>query len=64
MGCCIKVFGLISVLLAIVIGLLWHTLNEIPEIPDIKLEYWASGSPKPDDKTIRPFKINFPESVS
>uniref|UniRef100_A0A0V0G516 Epoxide hydrolase n=1 Tax=Triatoma dimidiata TaxID=72491 RepID=A0A0V0G516_TRIDM len=63
MGCCLKVIGIVSVLSAIGIGLLWQYLNEIPQIPDFKLEYWAAGPPKPEDKTIRPFKINFPESA-
>ncbi|KAF4516751.1 hypothetical protein B566_EDAN004590 [Ephemera danica] len=42
----------------------YRILYESPPIPDIpEINYWGAGEPKPDDTTIKPFKINIPDAV-
>ncbi|XP_014261620.1 juvenile hormone epoxide hydrolase 1-like [Cimex lectularius] len=63
MGCCLKMFGLVTLVSAVLLGLGWHWLTTVPDVPNIKTEYWGPGTPKPDDKSIRPFIINVSDEV-
>lgn len=63
MGCS-SVISTGAVLLAVVIGGIIYSLNDIPQLPDIQVTYWGPGKGKPDDNKIRPFKIAIPDVVS
>ncbi|KAL1131024.1 hypothetical protein AAG570_012262 [Ranatra chinensis] len=63
MGCCRTVAFVLTLLAAISIGYFWYKLDEIPELTPIADKYWGKGDPKPDDSTIKPFKIKFSETM-
>lgn len=64
MGCLIKCLGGLVLIIAIVTGYVSYMINLKKDVPQIKLSYWGPGKEKPDDKSIKPFKINIPDEVS
>lgn len=57
-----SVFAAIVVLLSV---LIYNKLKYVPETPKLDLQkWWGSGlKPKEEDKSIRPFKISFNDTV-
>ncbi|XP_014291862.1 juvenile hormone epoxide hydrolase 2 isoform X2 [Halyomorpha halys] len=39
-----------------------YSFTILPPLPQLHLKYWGPGNEKPDDQSIRPFRIRFPES--
>lgn len=60
---CLLILSLIPVILTVIIGFGVNYILQTTPLPELSLQYWGPGKEKPDDKTIKPFKISFPESV-
>jgi hypothetical protein len=57
-------FLLASVTLtALGIGYLFHTLNQVPQLPELGNTWWGAGQPHRLDESIRSFKINISDDV-
>lgn len=55
---------LISVTLAAVgIGYLSYTLNQVPQLPELKNTWWGAGQPRKLDESIRSFKVNISDDI-
>ncbi|KAF7279219.1 hypothetical protein GWI33_007537, partial [Rhynchophorus ferrugineus] len=54
---------LIFPLILVGVGYVYFILTKLPPVPTIPETYWGPGQPKPDDTTIRPFKIDIPDEV-
>nr|WOK42675.1 juvenile hormone epoxide hydrolase 1 [Diaphanosoma celebensis] len=57
---CGKLFAFCVLLFAVLFGLFWHKSYPVPQLED---EWWASGSPKAVDESIRPFSIEVPDEI-
>ncbi|XP_030766077.1 juvenile hormone epoxide hydrolase 1-like [Sitophilus oryzae] len=47
----------------LVIAYFFLKSSKIPPVPTIEETWWGPGSPKKEDATIKPFKINVPDEV-
>lgn len=55
---------LVSVTLsAVVIGYIFYTLNQVPQLPKLENTWWGAGQPRKLDESIRNFKINISDDV-
>jgi hypothetical protein len=55
---------LVSVTLAaVVIGYIFYTLNQVPQLPELENTWWGAGQPRKLDVSIRNFKINISDDV-
>lgn len=64
MGKFCKIFLLVSTVVLAFIGYkVQNTLYSIPEKPILKDTWWGPGSPKAEDTSIKPFKINISDQV-
>jgi hypothetical protein len=55
---------LVSVtVVAIGIGYIFYTLNQVPQIPELENTWWGAGQPRKLDESIREFKINISDDV-
>lgn len=54
--------SIIVLLVSIISGYFIYIRTLPPPVPKVELSYWGPGKEKPDDKTIKPFKINIPKS--
>jgi hypothetical protein len=55
---------LVSVtVVAIGIGYIFYTLNQVPQMPELGNTWWGAGQPRKLDKSIREFKINISDDV-
>ncbi|XP_014293276.1 juvenile hormone epoxide hydrolase 2 isoform X1 [Halyomorpha halys] len=61
MGCASNI-SIIVLLISLVTAYFVYEYLSPPPVPKVELNYWGPGKEKPDDKTIKPYKIKFPES--
>ncbi|PNF15772.1 Juvenile hormone epoxide hydrolase 1 [Cryptotermes secundus] len=55
---------LVSVTLtALVIGYIFYTLNQVPQLPELENTWWGAGQPRKLDESIRNFKINISDDI-
>jgi hypothetical protein len=55
---------LVSVTLAAVgIGYISYTLNQVPQLPELKSTWWGAGQRRKLDESIRSFKVNISDDV-
>lgn len=61
-----KIWVFLFAALAIMLGLAYNKFNEVPEMPEMDPnKWWGSGEKPPTENTsIRPFKIEFKDTVS
>ncbi|CAH1399840.1 unnamed protein product [Nezara viridula] len=52
----------VIVAIPVVLGYYIYTLTIPPPLPQLHLKYWGPGDEKPDNRSIRPFRVSFPES--
>jgi hypothetical protein len=49
--------------IAVGIGYVFYTLNQVPELPELKSTWWGAGQPRKLDESIRSFKVNISDDV-
>ncbi|XP_014286822.1 juvenile hormone epoxide hydrolase 2 [Halyomorpha halys] len=52
----------VIVVILAVVGYYIYSFTILPPLPQLHLKYWGPGNEKPDDQSIRPFRIKFPQS--
>ncbi|KAJ2950976.1 hypothetical protein O0L34_g5353 [Tuta absoluta] len=60
-----KLFTISLALIFLLLGIVVYMIQHVPEIPDLDLQrWWGEGeNPKQEDTSIRPFKIEFNDSM-